>query len=206
MARNLILIGGGGHTKACLEVISSNLEWNVKGYIDINSTFRDTIGLTYLGNDLGTYKYINDAEFLITVGQIETPFVRIKLFNDLKKINGKFATVLSSNAIVSSKSIINEGTIVMHGVIIQSNVSIGENCIINDRALIEHDSKVGNHCHISTGAIVNGGVEIGNGVFIGSGAIIRNGISIGDNCFIGMGAIVTKSVTSGTKLFGKSAN
>lgn len=204
--KEIIIVGGGGHAKACLDVIESESIWHLKGYIDVKPTLSDTYGLAYLGSDREAPKYVHEAQFLITVGQLGHSAIREKLFNDLKSLNAEFAIVKASNSIISKKSIIECGTIVMHGAILQADTIVGKNCIINDRVLIEHDSTIGNHCHISTGAIVNGGVKIGNGVFIGSGSVLKNGITIGDNCVIGMGAVVTKSIGDGLTVFGNPAN
>jgi sugar O-acyltransferase (sialic acid O-acetyltransferase NeuD family) len=201
----IILVGGGGHAKACLDVIESDSVWNLKGYLDNKQTLSYSYNLDYLGTDLEASKYVHEAQFLITIGQLGHSQIRQKLYNELKGVNAEFATVKSSNAMISKKSIIGNGTIVMHGAILQADSFIGENCIVNDRVLIEHDAIIGNHCHISTGAIINGGVKVGNGVFIGSGSVLKNGITIGDNCVIGMGAIVTKSIGNGLTVFGNPA-
>jgi sugar O-acyltransferase (sialic acid O-acetyltransferase NeuD family) len=201
----IILVGGGGHAKACIDVIESDSTWNLKGYLDVKQTLSNSYGIAYLGSDLEASKFVHEAQFLITVGQLGHSPIREKLFNELKKANAEFAIVKATNAIISKKSIIGNGTIIMHGAILQADTFVGENCIVNDRVLIEHDSTIGNHCHISTGAIINGGVKIGNGVFIGSGSVLRNGITIGDNCVIGMGAVVTKSIGDGLTVFGNPA-
>jgi sugar O-acyltransferase (sialic acid O-acetyltransferase NeuD family) len=203
--KQIILVGGGGHAKACLDVIESDSTWHVKGDLDVKQTLSDSYGLDFLGSDLEASKFVHEAQFLITIGQLGHSPIREKLFSELKKINAEFAIVKANNAIISKKSIIGKGTIVMHGAILQTDTSVGENCIVNDRVLIEHDSTIGNHCHISTGAIINGGVRIGNGVFIGSGSVLKNGITIGNNCVIGMGAIVTKSIGHGLTVFGNPA-
>ena len=203
--KQIILVGGGGHAKACLDVIESDSFWHLKGYLDVKQTLSDTYGLAYLGSDSEASKFVHEAQFLITVGQLGFSPIREKLYNDLKKLNAEFAIVKAINSIISKKAIIGCGTIVMYGAILQADTSVGENCIINDRVLIEHDSTIGNHCHISTGVIINGGVRIGNRVFIGSGSVLRNGITIGDNCVIGMGSVVTKSIGHGLTVFGNPA-
>jgi sugar O-acyltransferase (sialic acid O-acetyltransferase NeuD family) len=203
--KQIILVGGGGHAKACLDVIESDSFWHLKGYLDVKQTLSDTYGLAYLGSDSEASKFVQEAQFLITVGQLGFSPIREKLYNELKKLNAEFAIVKAINSIISKKSIIGCGTIVMHGAILQADTSVGENCIINDRVLIEHGSIIGNHCHISTGVIINGEVRIGNGVFIGSGSVLRNGITIGDNCVIGMGSVVTKSISHGLTVFGNPA-
>ena len=178
---NMILVGGGGHSRACADVIfSSEKNYNILGYADPSEN-PEMSEFTYLGGDEILSEYVNNSSFLVTVGQIKSYKKRKELFDYLNSLNADLSIVKSSNSYVSKNAVIKEGTIVMHKAVIQSNVTIGQNCIINDMALIEHDSIIGDHCHISTGAIINGQVKIGKGVFIGSSAVIRNGITIADD-------------------------
>ena len=41
--KNLILIGGGGHAKACLDVVLTTKIFNVIGYIDIKKSNLKTL-------------------------------------------------------------------------------------------------------------------------------------------------------------------
>ena len=191
---NIILVGGGGHARACADIINiSKINFNIIGYVDpqenkLMSAFK------YLGSDDVLVDYVQNCSFLITIGQIKSYSKRKELSAHLDKIKANQISIYSENSYVSSNATISSGTIIMHGAIIQTNVKIGKNCIINDRALIEHDSVIGDNCHISTGAIINGNCKIGNGVFIGSSAVIRNGINIADDCVIGMGAIIKQDI------------
>lgn len=194
MENNIILIGGGGHAIACLDVIENLDSFNVLGYLDVVPT---KIDLPYLGNDTEAIKYIDEVSFMICIGQIKNPLPRINAFKYLKSLNAKFATIISPLAYVSKKAKIGEGTIIMHGATVQANVVVGENCIINNRVLIDHCSKVGNNCHISTNVIINGDISIGDNIFIGSGSIIKNGISIGSDTVIGLGSKVLKNISKG---------
>lgn len=203
--KQLILIGGGGHAKACIDVIQSLDEYNIIGYIDIKETIDSKYKIPYLGDDTCIKNYLKEASFLITVGQIKSANIRIKLFDYLKSINADIATIVSKNAIVSSHARIGKGSILMHSVIVQSDVSIGENCIINDRALLEHDVVVGDHCHISTGAIINGNVTIGSSTFIGSSAVVKNGITIGDSVVIGFASAIKNDINNNQSWVGNPA-
>ena len=191
---NIILVGGGGHARACADVINiSKINFNIIGYVDpqenkLMSAFK------YLGSDDVLVDYVQSCSFLITIGQIKSYSKRKELSDHLDEIKANQISIYSENSYVSSNATISSGTIIMHGAIIQTNVKVGKNCIINDRALIEHDSVIGDNCHISTGAIINGNCKIGNGVFIGSSAVIRNGINIADDCIIGMGAIIKHDI------------
>ena len=194
--KEIILIGGGGHCKSCIDVIESTNEFKIAGIIDS----KDKIGESILGykiigcdDDLEklsqTYKYA-----LITVGQIKSAKVRIKLFERLNDLGYKLPSIIASSAYVSKHANIGSGSILMHQAMVNANVVIGENCIINSKALIEHDSSVGNNCHISTNSVLNGDVKIGNECFIGSGTTFVNGLTATDNVFIGISSVVNKNL------------
>ena len=190
--KSLVLIGGGGHCKSCIDVIEQNNLFSIFGIIDLPEKLGNRI-LEYpvIGNDNDIPNLISkNSYFHITLGQISSATLRIKLFNLLKEHKANIPVITSPLAYVSKHAKIGEGTIVLHQAIINAGASIGVNCIINTKSLIEHDAKVGNHCHISTGAIVNGGVTIGDGTFYGSGAVSKEYINIPDSSFIKANSIV----------------
>lgn len=203
--KNLILIGGGGHARACIDVIQSTNQYNIIGYLDIKETIDSKFEIPYLGDDSKIENHILNAAFIITIGQIKSSLIRTKLFDKLNSLNAEIATIISKHAIVSDYSKVGRGTIIMHSAILQSNTIVGENCIINDRALLEHDVIVGNNCHISTGAILNGEVTIGHNSFIGSGAVLKNGITIGNEVVIGLGSVVLNNISNNQICVGNPA-
>lgn len=202
---NLILIGGGGHAKACIDVINSTDDYHIIGYIDKKETIDNKYKIPYLGDDSKIESFLHQASFIITIGQIKSASIRIKLFNYLNSLNADIATIISKHAVVSKYANVGRGTIVMHAAIVQADVTIGENCIINDRALIEHDVEIGSNCHISTGAILNGDVKIGNETFVGSGATIKHGLKIGDSVVIGFGSVIKEDVINNQTWVGNPA-
>jgi len=184
--KKIILIGGGGHCKSVIDVIEQEKKYKIAGIIDKTSSLGAKIlGYKVIGSDLDldflAKKYKNA---IITVGQIKSPLVRIKLFNLANKAGFKFPSIISPRAYVSKHSSIGIGTIIMHNVVVNANVSIGYNCIINTKSLIEHDCEISNHCHISTNATINGSVKIRSKCFIGSNATVRDGITIKENNFV----------------------
>jgi sugar O-acyltransferase (sialic acid O-acetyltransferase NeuD family) len=187
---NILLIGGGGHAKACIDVLESTGQYNIVGYVDKAPMLENKFAINYIGTDDCLDAYIATCSFLISVGQIKNPQPRINLFEKMISKGAKFPSIISPTAYVSKYANIGIGTIIMHGAILQANVTVGNNCIINDRALLEHDVIIGNHCHISTSATINGNVEIGAKTFVGSGSIIKNGICICDEVIIGMGTTI----------------
>ena len=196
---DLLLIGGGGHCRSCIDVIEAEGLFKIRGIVNSSSDKTDGVfGYTVLGSDEDLPSLLQEtSQALVTVGQIRSPEIRIRLYELLKKLGGKLPRVVSPLAYCSQYAEMNEGTMVMHGAIVNAGASIGTNCIINSQALIEHDVIIADHCHISTGARVNGGVTIGKGSFIGSGAILREGIVIGENVIISAGQVILRDVPSG---------
>ncbi|MFC2151961.1 acetyltransferase [Bacteroidota bacterium] len=192
MKKPIILIGGGGHCKSCIDVIEQNNQFQIKGIVDLpEKKGQDILGYQIFATDddlkvlSHEYKY-----FLITLGQIDSADRRKTLFNALKEFNITLPVIQSPLAYVSPHAEVGEGTIIMHNALINSNAKIGNNCIINTKALIEHDVQIGNHCHISTGAIVNGSTVIGDETFFGSGAVSKENIKIPAKSFIKANSIV----------------
>jgi sugar O-acyltransferase (sialic acid O-acetyltransferase NeuD family) len=194
--QKLILIGGGGHCHACIDVIESTNQYEIIGIIDTKDKVGQTVlGYPIIGSDDETAQFINENTwFLITVGHIQSSNLKNKLFENLKKLNANIATVVSPHAIVSRHSQIEKGTIVMHKATVGPNTKIGENCIINTGADVEHDCLVGENCHISTHAILNGACEVAENSFIGSNSTLFHGVKICENVTLSAGSIVRKSI------------
>ena len=193
-SKTLILLGGGGHCKSVIEVAKS-AGYNILGVLDIfENVGKRILDYEVIGTDYDIHRYVDNAEFIITVGFIKNPAIRIKLYNQVKEEGGKFATIVAVTAHVSKYAIIGEGTVIMHQAIVNAGAQIGANCIINTFSDIEHDAKVGDQCHISTGTMVNGDCKIGERVFIGSQSVLTNGIEVADDIIVGAGSVVCKSI------------
>jgi sugar O-acyltransferase (sialic acid O-acetyltransferase NeuD family) len=147
-----------------------------------------------VGSDNDISCFVDKAEFIVTVGAIKNADTRIRLYNMVKSVGGRCATLVSHTAYVSAYAKVGEGTVVLHRAVINAAASVGVNCIINTGANIEHDVVIGDHTHISTGAMINGGCHIGSGVFIGSGAVLKQGITVADSVIIGAGSVVLNSI------------
>lgn len=195
MKRSLILIGGGGHCKSVIEVAES-AGYEIKGILDMpDEVGKDVLpGHKVIGTDDEIPQYVEECDFIITVGFIKNPALRIKLYNKVKAAGGKFATIVASTAYVSKYAELGEGTVIMHQAFVNAGAKIGDNCIINTFVNIEHDAEVGNQCHISTGTMVNGECKIGENCFIGSQSVCANCIEIASDIIVGAGSVVRKSI------------
>ncbi|MDC0253297.1 acetyltransferase [Bacteriovoracales bacterium] len=196
MKNNLILIGGGGHCRSCIDVIELENKFKIKAIVDLPENIgKKILGYTiqYRDKDLESLvsKYKN---VFISLGQIKDPSLRINTFQKLQYMGAHFPKIISPRAYVSPHAQIGEGTIVMHDAIINANAKVMDNSIINTKALIEHDAFVGSHCHIATGAIVNGDAKVFEGSFVGSNAVLKQGITIGKKRVIPAGERMMNSL------------
>ncbi|MDY0123314.1 acetyltransferase [Sulfurimonas sp.] len=190
MMENIILTGGGGHCRAVIDVIEMQNRYEIVGIIDKKELIgQDVLGYKIIGcdDDLETiFQTCKNAA--ITVGQIKSNEIRVKLFDKLKKIGFNLPVIASPLAYVSKHSSIDEGTVIMHHAVINASAKVGENCIVNTKALIEHDAVVEKNCHISTGAIVNGGAVVKKNTFYGSNATSKEYVEVSG--FIKAGSVV----------------
>lgn len=197
--RSLIILGKGGHCRACIDIINALGYYKIEGLIISDQDSSDTTGLyPVIGRDSDLKKILNqDKDVFIGVGQIKSFQPRLRLYKLIKEYGAKLPTIISPRAFCSKSSSIGEGSILMHDTLVNAHTKVGVNCILNSKALLEHDVEVGSHCHISTGAILNGGVTVGEKSFIGSGVVIKEGVEIGKEVIIGSGLIITKNIPDG---------
>ena len=188
----IILIGAGGHARACIEVIEQDGQYQIAGLVGLaEQKYSRQLGYDVVATDDELNKLAKSYQYaLITIGQVQTAKHRLRLYEMSLQCGFKMPSIIAPTSHVSQYATIGEGSIVMHGAIINAGAKVGINCIINTRAVIEHDTSVGDHCHISTGAILNGGVSVGAGSFIGSGCVVKEGVLTGKDCVVGMGLSV----------------
>lgn len=202
----IVLIGAGGHSLACADVIESENRFRIAGFIAPEFPQKTRI-LDYplLGNDETLDEIlIRYSSVHIAIGQLKSSEKRRFMYQKAKERGAELPVITSPHSVKSHRSSIGEGTILMHGSIVNAGVEVGVNCILNSRSLLEHGVTIGNHCHVSTGVCINGDVSVGDGSFIGSGSIVREGVCIGKNAFIAAGQLVANNVPDGGYFDGRS--
>jgi sugar O-acyltransferase (sialic acid O-acetyltransferase NeuD family) len=188
----LILIGAGGHARACIDMIERQDQYQIIGLVGLPEEMHSQhLGYEVIATDDALAQLAQSISYaLITTGQLQTAKLRTRLYQQATQCGFQMPVIISPTAHVSRHATVGAGSIVMHGAIVNAGTKVGNNCIINSRALLEHDTTVEDHCHISTGAILNGGVRVAVGSFIGSGCVLKEGLSIGKDCLVGIGLTV----------------
>ncbi|MFC4161594.1 NeuD/PglB/VioB family sugar acetyltransferase [Chitinimonas lacunae] len=189
---DLVLVGGGGHCHACIDVVELAGHWHIAGVLDRElAVGTEVLGYPVLGDDERIEELAaKGCAFLIALGQIRTASVRQSLYQRIVAARGRLVTVVSPLAYVSRHARLGVGTIVMHHAVVNACAEIGANTIINTRALVEHDARIGDHCHIATAAVVNGGAEVGTASFVGSQAVLFQGAVVAPGSVVGAGTVV----------------
>lgn len=195
--KELILIGGGGHCKACIDVIEAAGEFRIAGIVDKKEKLRQKVlGYEIIATDEDLPKLTRQyRHYFIAIGQVKSPDKRIEKFRYLSRLKVGLPVIISPYAYVSKHAFLGEGTIVMHNAFINAGAAIGKNCIINTASVIEHDAIIEDNCHISTGCLLNGSCRIGKNSFIGSNAVVADKVNIASKVVIGAGAVVVKKIS-----------
>lgn len=198
MCSNYILFGSSGHLLSCIEVIKSNINYNILGYISPKKNTK--LDINYFGDD-NEFKIPNLKNIygLVAIGNFKLLNKREVLFNFYRDKGVRFKKVISSTSYVSNSANIDEGSILMHQTFVNTHVTIGKNCIINTGSIIEHETNILNNSVISPRCTINGGVNIGSNCYIGTGTIIHENVIIEDNCIIGSGLVIRKNITKNSK-------
>ncbi len=193
----IILLGGGGHCRSCIDVIEQEGRYRIAGIVERCDAIRNNqvLGYPVLGSDDDLSVLRKQYSFaLVTVGQIKSPVLRIKLYKRLLALDFALPVIVSPKAYVSRYAEIGRGTIVMHHALVNAGAKIGQNCIVNTKALVEHDAVIGENCHIAPGAVISGGVRIGKGSFLGANSMCKENIALDEETIVGGGGIVLQTI------------
>ena len=186
-SKNVILVGGGGHSLNCAQVFIEN-NFKICGFIDLNpkAKINKVYGFNYLGDDNTIKNYIFEKKYLffIALAGFKSTLLRIKLHKYITKHGGELANCLSKYAYIAENAKIGKNVTVFPKAVINSYAKLDDNVIINSGAIIEHEVVIKNNVHVAPNATILGNVYIGENSFIGSGTIIKQGTIIKENKFI----------------------
>jgi UDP-perosamine 4-acetyltransferase len=200
MKRELVIIGGGGHTRVLIGMAQA-AGLPLKGIITSNKALlgESILDVPVLGLE-GEYALDPASTVLINgVGNRASRagtglHARAAIYHRYRARGFDFLPMVSNHAVVQPHVLLGEGVQVMPGAVVQPGAIIGEDVIINTRASIDHDVVIYPHCHIAPASVLCGHVVVGEETHIGAGAVIIQGIRIGCNVVVGAGAVVTHHV------------
>ncbi|WP_296028666.1 acetyltransferase [uncultured Treponema sp.] len=204
--KSIIIIGAGDHSKILLDILLMQ-NVNVIGLTDKFLPLGIRIyNIPIIGTDDCILRYSAEEILLVNgIGSIGNMSLRRKIYKRFSALGYKFMSVIHPSAVISSRSVLNEGVQVLAGTIINAEAFIGENTIINTKTSVDHGCVIGRNVHIAPGCTLSGCVKIGDNVHIGTGSSIIQGIKIGDDALIGAGSVVVNDIQSNSKAYGVPA-
>ena len=107
-----------------------------------------------------------------------------------KRKGYRFATYVSSRAIVWPDLRLGENSMIFEAAVVQPHASIGNNCILRSQVCVSHHARIGDHCFIAAGAVVGGNADLGPRCFLGLNSTVRDRVTVPPACLIGAGAVV----------------
>lgn len=200
MVTKIVVVGGGGHAKVLLHVLSQLAAFEVMGYVDPRSN-GPILGFPRLGGDeiLAEIVRTPGVAAAVGVGKVKAGRDRGKIFGKLRSLGFALPAILSPRATVARDAVIGEGSVVMDGAVVQPGCVVGAECIVNTGAVLDHDCVLGDDVHVGPRAALSGNVSVGAGSMVGVGASVIQGVRITEDCTIGAGAAVTRDcVEAGT--------
>lgn len=207
---DIVIVGGGGHTKMCIELIRSTGRYRIVGVASSVLKSGDNVyGIPILCSDAveDLVRLRSDGIMLAVngVGAAENHSLRAPVYERIKAAGLNLPAIIHKFAVIEPSVRIAEGTQVMAGAYVGSSVEIGADCIINAGAIVSHDCRIHDHVHIAPGSILAGNVRVGPGSLIGMGCQIFMRVSVGSNVVVSNGLSVDANLPDGSVLKHRSS-
>lgn len=185
-AKQVILIGAGGHARALIGLLNS-ANINVAYVVDEKARPGEAIGTVPVLKVLPE----DQCPLILAIGDSHH---RERQFS-YHKNRLYLPALVHPAAFTDCESTIGDAVQVFAGAYLGPFCHIDDNCIINTHAIIEHEAKVGAHSHIAVGAKLLGRSRVGARCFIGANAVIKDNVSTCDDVIVGANAFVNTSIT-----------
>jgi len=197
---DIVIYGGGGHGRMCLDILKLENTYNVVGYIDDDPRMILAEDVLYLGTKNILIKLYEKKlrNIVLGIGFLKNMNKRSNVFDEIISHGYYIPNIIHTKAIIEPSVKFGDGNQICAGSIIGSNAVLRNNCIINSGAIISHDCIINDNVHITPGAILGGGVEVGENSIIGMGASILMGVKIGKNVTINNGVSISRNIIDGS--------
>lgn len=188
---DVVLVGAGGHAKACIEIFELR-STKVAFCIGLSQDPQTCLGIPVVRNlDAVLRSMPPRSRVFVAVGNNKR---RIELAEFLTAEKFIFPSAISQYAFVSPSAKLGIGVVVAPNAVIGANAEIQDFAIVNSGAIVEHDCVVGRGAHIGPAAALAGGTKVGKCSLIGIGARVIPRCSISDYAIVGAGAVVTNDL------------
>jgi sugar O-acyltransferase (sialic acid O-acetyltransferase NeuD family) len=199
----LIIFGGGGHAKMCIDVLRRMGTFEIVGILDSKLEIGSTVlGVPVIGRDTELPRLFDEGVRLAVngVGAASSHKTRSAIFDRLKEAGFVVPNLVHPSAVVEASARLGEGNQVMAGAVLGSDATVANNCILNSNCVVSHDCELQDNVHVAPGAILGGHVKVGRDTLIGMGATVYLNVRIHDGVTISNSVPVFADVPSDTLL------
>lgn len=193
----VVLLGGGGHARECIEIIECAAVLRIAGVLDTRARPGDLVaGYPVLGDNTALERLLKEgfANLVLAYGISGEHAARSGHFRALSERGFSFPAIIHPRAVVNRHARVGRGAQIMGGALIGSQAEIGDACIVNSNAVVSHDCVLDANVHIAPGAVLAGGVRVGRDTVIGMGATVYMRVRIGEGAVVYNGADVFADV------------
>ncbi|MBO7048732.1 MAG: hypothetical protein J6W62_07475 [Spirochaetia bacterium] len=178
------IVGGNGFARECYihlnEIMEENPEISFGGFLG-HGGYGKTVDykdfqIFYKG-EVSEHKFLDNEYVVIGAGY---PKLRKQIYNDLKKMNCKFYTLVSGSKTINKFVDIGEGNIFNHS-FPSPNVKIGNGNVFNYEVIIAHDVEIGDFNFFGPRSQILGDVKIGNSNTVGANTIFLPHSKVGNS-------------------------
>jgi UDP-perosamine 4-acetyltransferase len=142
------------------------------------------------------------AHFVVAIGNNAT---RLKVGNEIEKLGGSLATIISKTAVISPQAEIGVGVMILPFVVVHPLAKIGRLSLLNTGAIVEHHCQLGEAVHLAPRSVLGGRVMVGSQTLMGVGACAKPAVTLGANVIVGAGSAVVTNIVDGLTVGGVPA-
>jgi sugar O-acyltransferase (sialic acid O-acetyltransferase NeuD family) len=202
--RAVIVFGAGGHGRAIAEA-AARAGWRVAGFVDDDPRLNERrSGSTHIFGDREWLRRSIPPGCRVALG-VGDNHARKAIAEFLQASGIGLATIVSSDAVISTSCEIGAGTVIMPGAVVNAGVTVGSGAILNTGSVVEHDTRIGGFAHIAPHATLGGGSQAGELAFVGMGAAVLPSIRIGKRCVLGALSLATMDIPDDVTAYGVPA-
>lgn len=206
MSRELLVWGASGHASVVADVVRSQSEYEIFGFLDDANPEREGTQFCdapILGDRRQLDDLLPEVEYLILgFGNCEA---RLRLSEFALEKGFSLATAVHPKATVASSAEVGYGSLVVAGAVVNPGSKVGNNVIINTSASVDHDCIIEDGAHICPGVCLAGNVHVGRGAWVGIGSTLVERVRIGAGTMVGAGSVVVEDLPAGVVAYGVPA-
>jgi len=193
--RRVFVYGASGHGKVVADIMLSNENANLAGFVDDREELSGTrvLGLPVFGNGEWLRQEAAKSYVAVALG-VGNSHARHLLAERCSGWSIELLTLIHRTAVVSRTAQLGRGTVVMAGAAINPDARIGQGVIVNTGAVVEHDVVIGDYAHVAPNAAMGGASRLGDFSDLGLGAVVLQSLSIGCFTIVGAGAVVVRDL------------